>query len=68
MVVTKSELRTFAEYVAYNDDTNTRYELVKGQLVAMTPPTWQHLLIARYLERLFETEIQRSRLETSILG
>ncbi|MEL6381853.1 MAG: Uma2 family endonuclease [Cyanobacteria bacterium J06626_18] len=61
MVGTKSELFTFSDYVAYDDGTDVRYELVKGQLVAMTPPTWQHLLIARYLERLFEAEIQRSQ-------
>lgn len=60
MVSTQSRLFTFPEYVAYDDGTDTRYELVKGQLVAMTPPTWQHLLIARYLERLFEAEIRRS--------
>lgn len=30
MVVTKPELKTFADYVAYDDDTDTRYELVKG--------------------------------------
>ncbi|NER83145.1 MAG: hypothetical protein F6K42_27050 [Leptolyngbya sp. SIO1D8] len=61
MVETKPKLFTFSDYVAYNDGTDVRYELVKGQLVAMTPPTWQHLLIARCLERLFEAEIQRSQ-------
>ena len=63
MVGTKSKLFTFSDYVAYDDGTDARYELVKGQLVAMTPPTWQHLLIARCLERLFEAEIQRSQLD-----
>lgn len=63
MVETQSKLLTFSDYLAHSDDTDIRYELVKGQLVAMTPPTWQHLLIARYLERLFEAEIQRLELD-----
>lgn len=63
MVQTKSNLIDFAEYVAHDDDTDTRYELVQGQLVEMTPPTWQHLLIARYLERLFEAEIRQAGLD-----
>ncbi|NJN21567.1 MAG: Uma2 family endonuclease [Leptolyngbya sp. RL_3_1] len=59
MVQAQSHRLTFTDYIAYDDGTDTRYELVRGQLAAMTPPTWQHLLIARYLERLFEREIQR---------
>ncbi|NEQ43136.1 MAG: Uma2 family endonuclease [Leptolyngbya sp. SIOISBB] len=62
-MVATSKRVTFSDYLAYGDDTDVRYELVKGQLVEMTPPTWQHLLIARYLERLFEAEIQRSKLD-----
>jgi Uma2 family endonuclease len=30
---------TFEAYLNYDDGTNTRYELVRGELVAMTPPT-----------------------------
>ncbi|HIK44502.1 MAG TPA: Uma2 family endonuclease [Leptolyngbyaceae cyanobacterium M65_K2018_010] len=59
MVQTKPTLLTFADYLNYSDGTDTRYELVRGQLIAMTPPTWQHLLIARYLERLFERAIEQ---------
>ena len=58
MVQTKPSTLTFADYLAYSDGTDTRYELVRGHLVAMTPPTWQHLLIARYLERIFTAAIE----------
>ncbi|MBE9156690.1 Uma2 family endonuclease [Nodosilinea sp. LEGE 06152] len=58
MVQTKPSTLTFADYLAYADGTDTRYELVRGQLVAMTPPTWKHLLIARYLERIFTAAIE----------
>lgn len=61
MIGTQSKLLTFSDYAVYDDGTDIRYELVKGQLIAMTPPTWQHLLIARFLEQLFEAEIQRSQ-------
>jgi Uma2 family endonuclease len=58
MVQTRQNILSFDHYLTYEDGTDTRYELVKGQLVAMTPPTWQHLLIARFLERLFEDAIE----------
>ncbi len=59
MLETKSSPITFADYLTYDDGTDTRYELVRGQLIAMPPPTWLHLLIARYLERLFEAAIEQ---------
>jgi Uma2 family endonuclease len=58
MVQTKPSTLTFADYLASADGTDTRYELVRGHLVAMTPPTWEHLLIARYLERMFTVAIE----------
>ncbi|WP_017297111.1 Uma2 family endonuclease [Nodosilinea nodulosa] len=59
MVQTKSNTATFADYLAYDDGTDTRYELVRGQLVAMTPPAWSHIKIARFLEDTFRAEIRR---------
>ena len=50
---------TFQEYLVYDDGTDTRYELLNGELVSMSPPTWLHLRIARYLEGLFNREIDR---------
>ncbi|HIK14171.1 MAG TPA: Uma2 family endonuclease [Leptolyngbyaceae cyanobacterium M33_DOE_097] len=40
---------TFDEYLAYNDETDTRYELVDGELVAMPPESLENLAIARFL-------------------
>ena len=54
---------TLAEYLDYDDSTDILYELVRGELVPMSPPTWLHLLIARYLERSFSREIDRLGLE-----
>ncbi|MBD3887051.1 Uma2 family endonuclease [Phormidium tenue FACHB-886] len=50
---------SFEEYIDFCAQTDEPYELVRGELVKMTPPTWAHVLIARFLERVFETEIER---------
>ena len=58
MTQTKQRL-TFEEYLTYDDGSDTRYELVDGELVAINPPTWLHFLIAKFLERAFDDEMAR---------
>ncbi len=53
---------TFEDYVAYDDGSENRYELVDGELVAMTPPTFRHMLIAKFVEQCLDAEIARLRL------
>ncbi|WP_416673682.1 Uma2 family endonuclease [Egbenema bharatensis] len=48
MTSTKT-LLTFDEYLAYDDGTDTRYELVDGELVAMPPESPENNAIARGL-------------------
>ena len=48
----KSRILTFDEYLAYDDGTDTRYELVDGELVEMPPESPENNDIARSL--LFE--------------
>ena len=48
----KTKVLTFEEYLAYDDDTDTRYELVDGVLVEMPPESEENNDIARTL--LFE--------------
>ena len=45
----KPKLFTFEEYLAYNDGTDTRYELVDGELVEMPPESPENISIARRL-------------------
>ena len=40
---------TFEDYLAYDDGTDTRYELVDGELVEMPPESPENLAIARFL-------------------
>jgi len=51
---------TFEEYLKYDDGTDTRYELVNGELVPMSLGTGLHGAIAKFLERAFDDEITRT--------
>lgn len=51
---------TFEEYLAYNDGTDTHYELVDGELVPMSLGTGRHGAIIRFVVRQFEDAISRS--------
>lgn len=59
MTVATDQRMTLQEFLTYGDGTDTRYELIKGKLIPMSPPTWLHLRIARYLEGAFNREIER---------
>jgi Uma2 family endonuclease len=61
MAITTQKL-TFEEYLAYNDDTDTRYELVDGELVPMSLGTGTHGTIAEFLHERFRNQIQQKNL------
>jgi len=48
-MTTTQPLLTFEEYLAYDDGTDTRYELVDGELVAMPPESPENNAIAKRL-------------------
>lgn len=50
---------TFEEYLQYDDGTDTRYELVDGELIPMSLGTGKHGAIAKFLERTFDDESAR---------
>ena len=54
---------SFEEYIDICAQTDERYELVQGELVKMTPPTWLHMKIARFLEQALNAEIERLNYE-----
>ncbi|MEA5469390.1 Uma2 family endonuclease [Spirulina sp. 06S082] len=47
------------EYLNYDDGTDTRYELVNGELVEMALPSGRHGEIADFLNFQFRREIER---------
>lgn len=61
MSITRQKL-TFEEYLVYNDGTNTRYELVDGELVPMSLGTGKHGAIIEFLNDQFRDEIKRQQL------
>lgn len=50
---------TLADYLAYEDGTDTRYELVEGELVPVSLGSGLHGEVMHRLERCFEGEIDR---------
>jgi Uma2 family endonuclease len=60
---TTERFYTFEEYLSYDDGTDNRYELVDGRLEVVNPPTIQHFLLAKFIERFLDAEINRLRLD-----
>jgi Uma2 family endonuclease len=48
---------TFEEYVDFCAQQDERYELVRGELQRMNPPSVLHFRIAKFLERIFDDAI-----------
>ena len=45
---------TFEEYLDYQDNTDTKYELYRGKLIPMATPTGLHTKICKYLAYQFQ--------------
>ncbi|MGC1310085.1 MAG: Uma2 family endonuclease [Phormidesmis sp.] len=71
MTVTTQKL-TFEEYLKYEDGTDSRYELVNGELVSMSLGKGRHGRIIRFLARKLDAEIAKQRqpwiAEHSLIG
>ncbi|MGD1858181.1 MAG: Uma2 family endonuclease [Leptolyngbyaceae cyanobacterium] len=61
MAVTTQKL-TFEAYLAYEDGTNTRYELVDGELIPMSLGTGKHGAIIEFLNDQFRDAIKQQQL------
>ncbi|MDJ1168506.1 Uma2 family endonuclease [Roseofilum sp. BLCC_M154] len=61
MALTTQKL-SFEEYLIYNDGTDTRYELVNGELVPMSLGTGKHGAIAEFLYDQFREIIKQQAL------
>jgi Uma2 family endonuclease len=54
------ERLTLAEYLAYDDGTDTRYELVDGALIPMSVGTGKHGRVTEFIRDELKAEIKRS--------
>jgi Uma2 family endonuclease len=50
---------TVAEFLDWDDGTDTRYELVRGQPVAMAPPTGRHVVLTRNVHDALSPRLKR---------
>lgn len=60
MIITTKKL-TFAEYLKYNDGTDTKYELVNGELIPMSLGTGKHGAIIEFVNDCFKEEAKKQR-------
>lgn len=51
---------TYQDYLTYDDGTDTRYELVDGELVAKNQPRAKHSQVGRFLYRVLDDAITRT--------
>ncbi len=65
MAVTTQKL-TCADYLAYDDGSGTRYELVDGDLVPMEIETGLHGAIAEFLTEQFKAAAQQANQRTGL--
>jgi Uma2 family endonuclease len=56
---TAPKLMTVAEFLTWDDGTDTRYELVRGKLVAMAPPSAKHSVIASKIGGALEASLRQ---------
>ncbi len=54
----QSRSMTVAEFLEYDDGTETHYELIDGQLVAMNPPAARHAIICHNIGRALERQLR----------
>ncbi|MBC6434181.1 Uma2 family endonuclease [Nostoc sp. HG1] len=62
MTITTPKL-TFEEYLTYDDGTDTRYELVNGELIPMSLGSGQHGAETEFINVSFRAEILRLKLD-----
>jgi Uma2 family endonuclease len=63
MTIATTKKMTLAEYLSYDDGTDTRYELVDGKLTRMSLGTGEHGNISEFLHDEFKAEIKRLELD-----
>ncbi len=56
------ERLTLAEYLVYDDGTDTRYELINGELVPMSLGTGEHGEINEFMNECLKDEIKKNNL------
>jgi Uma2 family endonuclease len=62
MLTTTKKLYSFEEYLQYNDGTDSKHELINGEIIIMPPATGKHADIIDFLQDIFKIEIKKLNL------
>ena len=58
MVETAEKRMTIAEFLQWDDGSDTRYELVRGKVIAMAPPSARHSVIVSKIGGVLEAGLK----------
>ncbi|MBE9222996.1 Uma2 family endonuclease [Cyanobacterium stanieri LEGE 03274] len=67
MVQSLGKTYSFDEYLTFSDGTDSKYELVNGELILMPTAIGFHALILHFIFKLFEKEIERLKLDFKVM-
>ena len=68
MTQAKPKLTTFADYLAFDDGSDRRYELTYGDLIEVPPESNENVLISRALDRALSNLVGFRRVRTHQLA
>jgi Uma2 family endonuclease len=68
MTKAKPKLTTFADYLAFDDGSDRRYELTYGDLIEVPPESNENVLISRALDRALSNLVGFRRVRTHQLA
>ena len=58
MVETAEKRMTIAEFLQWDEGSDTRYELVRGKVIAMAPPSARHSVIVSKIGGVLEAGLK----------
>jgi len=67
MVQLLTKTYSFEEYLAYNDGTDNKYELVNGELQLMPTASGLHALILHFIFNVLEQEIKKNQKQWKVM-
>jgi Uma2 family endonuclease len=67
MVQLLTKTYSFEEYLAYNDGTDNKYELVNGELQLMPTASGFHALILHFIFNVLEQEIKKNQKQWKVM-
>ena len=67
MIQSLTKTYSFEEYLAYDDGTDNKYELVNGKLKLMPPASCFHALILHFIFKILDQEIDKLKQQWKVM-